>query len=93
MPIETVYLSLLLISVVATGLSAWSEDFSNGLSLLMLLIAVCCAISAGVTFLLLLGWGGMLGWWAISGDALLLFLLAIGAFRVWPEVIDRTLYQ
>lgn len=93
MPIETVYLLLLLSSVVATVLSAWMETFSDGMSLLALLIAVCCAISAGVTFLLLLGWGGMLGWWAMGGDALLFLLLAMGAFRVWPEVIDRTLYQ
>jgi hypothetical protein len=93
MSIETVYLLLLLTSATATGLSAWLENLSDGMSLLALLVAVCCAISAGVTFLLVLGWSGLLGWWALGGDALLLLLLAIGAFRVWPEVVDRALYQ
>jgi len=90
MLVETAYLLLLLTSATATGLSAWLENFSDGMSLLALLVAVCCAISAGVTFLLLLGWSGLLWRWALGGDTL---LLAIGAFRVWPEVVDRALYQ
>jgi hypothetical protein len=92
MPIETVYLPLLLSSVAATGLSAWFANLSNGLSLIALLIAVCCAVSIGMKFLMLLGWSGLMKWWATGGNELLL-LLAIRAFRVWPEVIDRTLYQ